>query len=168
MRAVYALATTQLQARSQPQDGDKPETAPASAPLAELHVSGFDAEQIWHQVNLQTEALLRRSRRLIQRVPDDVTLLDPGMEAAVEDLLSGGAARDSEDDEDDEDMDEDDEDDEDDNDDDDGSGDEDVTRSLAALGCDSSLNCAWKKVLDHMRVQIVRFLVHLSDGGSTT
>jgi len=84
LQSLYAVA-----ARAVPAEAGADAAVLSSTPLPQLHVAGFDVEQVWHQVEGQTEALLRRARRLIARVPDDVSLLAPDMEAAVDDLIAG-------------------------------------------------------------------------------
>jgi hypothetical protein len=55
-----------------------------AAPGGELHVEQpFDAEQIWLQLELHTEPLVKRSRRLLKRVGEAPQLVTPEVRAAA-------------------------------------------------------------------------------------
>ena len=60
--------------------GDRPVAAPALGSLTELHVDGFDAEQIWLQLDLASAQLVRRAKRLLKKAGNDPSLLTPDME----------------------------------------------------------------------------------------
>lgn len=49
-----------------------------------LHVDGFDAEQIWGQLDTSGVALLRRARKLMARSGEAETLLLPAAAARLE------------------------------------------------------------------------------------
>lgn len=49
-----------------------------------LHVDGFDAEQIWGQLDTSGVALLRRARKLMARSEEAETLLLPAAAARLE------------------------------------------------------------------------------------
>lgn len=51
--------------------------------LQELYVEGMDPEQIWLQLELQAEPLLKRTRRLMRKIGPNPTLLTPEMDAAL-------------------------------------------------------------------------------------
>ena len=48
--------------------------------LTELHVEGFDAEQIWLQLDMASAQLVRRARRLLKKAGTDPALLTPERE----------------------------------------------------------------------------------------
>ena len=60
--------------------GVKPAAATASGVLTELHVEGFDAEQIWLQLDMASAQLVRRAKRLLKKAGTDPSLLTPDME----------------------------------------------------------------------------------------
>ena len=60
-------------------------TAPAGdAVLPELYVDGFDAEQIWGQLDAFSGPALKRLRKQVKRLGPDILLLDPETEEALE------------------------------------------------------------------------------------
>ncbi|KAK9835328.1 hypothetical protein WJX81_002321 [Elliptochloris bilobata] len=62
-------------------------SAASEQPAQELLVDGFDAEQVWLQLEAAAPALLRRARRLLRRAGDAPSLIDADTEAALNDLL---------------------------------------------------------------------------------
>lgn len=48
--------------------------------MPELHVDGFDAEQIWLQLDMASAQLVRRAKRLLKRAGTEPTLLTPETE----------------------------------------------------------------------------------------
>ena len=59
--------------------------APADdAVLPELYVDGFDAEQIWGQLDAFSGPALKRLRKQVKRLGPDILLLDPETEEALE------------------------------------------------------------------------------------
>ncbi len=57
--------------------------APAAS-LPQLHVQGFDAEQIWGQLDMQSGPLLKRIKRLMSRAGEAPALLQPQAEAQLD------------------------------------------------------------------------------------
>ncbi|DBA80599.1 TPA: hypothetical protein ACH3X1_007858 [Trebouxia sp. C0004] len=78
--------------------GDKSRAAPASGVLTELHVEGFDAEQIWLQLDMASAQLLRRAKRLLKKAGTDPSLLTPETEEDLTDLLTGADLNDDDED----------------------------------------------------------------------
>eukprot|EP00854_Cymbomonas_tetramitiformis_P006025 gene6025-7239_t len=70
-------------------------TAAASL-LPELHTNGFDAEQIWQQLEMQSAPLIGKAKRIVHRTTPDTPLLE---EDAVE-VLEAALAEEDEDEED--------------------------------------------------------------------
>ncbi len=72
---------------------------------SEIHVGQpFDAEQIWLQLELNTEPLVKRSKRLLKKVNDETVLVTPEVEAKVDEVLGlapGSSDEDGSDDDDD-------------------------------------------------------------------
>lgn len=75
--------------------GPKGSTAPAAAapvaargglpgPLPELYVEGFDAEQIWLQLEAASVPALKRAQRLLKKIGPAPRLLAPETEEAVD------------------------------------------------------------------------------------
>lgn len=60
--------------------GDRLKAATASGVLTELHVEGFDAEQIWLQLDMASAQLVRRAKRLLKKAGTDPSLLTPETE----------------------------------------------------------------------------------------
>ncbi|KAG2445425.1 hypothetical protein HXX76_000046 [Chlamydomonas incerta] len=120
----------------------------AAAPLPELHTdASFDPEQIWLQMEMATEATVRRVRRLLRAAEPLAgggggALITAEAAAGVERLLAGGGDSEEEEDEDDEDdegLEDDDEDEEEDEEDGMGeglSGDEEDEDDMMGLGMD--------------------------------
>ncbi|KAL0024355.1 hypothetical protein WJX79_002946 [Trebouxia sp. C0005] len=69
--------------------GDRLKAATASGVLTELHVEGFDAEQIWLQLDMASAQLVRRAKRLLKKAGTDPSLLTPETEEDLTDLLTG-------------------------------------------------------------------------------
>ena len=57
--------------------------------MPELHVEGFDAEQIWLQLDMASAQLVRRAKRLLKKAGSEPSLLTPETE---EDLSGQHAA----------------------------------------------------------------------------
>ncbi|PRW59087.1 U3 small nucleolar ribonucleo MPP10-like isoform X1 [Chlorella sorokiniana] len=57
--------------------------------LPELYIDGFDAEQIWLQLELAAAPALKRARKLLRKVGQEPQLLTPETEEAIDDLLEG-------------------------------------------------------------------------------
>ena len=57
--------------------------------LPELYVEGFDAEQIWLQLELAAAPALKRARKLLKRAGRDPLLLTAEMEEAVDGAAAG-------------------------------------------------------------------------------
>jgi U3 small nucleolar RNA-associated protein MPP10 len=58
--------------------------------LPELYVDGFDAEQIWLQIDLQSGPLIKKARKLLKKVGPNASLLTEETEEMLEDLLEEG------------------------------------------------------------------------------
>ena len=61
--------------------------APAAAgpgALPELYIEGFDAEQIWLQLELAAGPALKRARKLLRKVGQEPQLLTPETEEALD------------------------------------------------------------------------------------
>ena len=77
---IIALACGGLNTFFQPVQGlfqyalSAKESTPAPPRKTSLHVEGFDAEQIWAQLEPQAAALSSRARRLIKAVPPSTVL----------------------------------------------------------------------------------------------
>ncbi len=71
---------------------------------SEIHVEQpFDAEQIWLQLELNTEPLVKRSKRLLKKVNEQTVLVSPEIESKVDEMLGlapGSSDEDGSDDED--------------------------------------------------------------------
>ena len=61
-----------------------PSSGAASGTLSELHVEGFDAEQIWLQLDMASAQLVRRAKRLLKRAGPDPSLLTSETEEDLE------------------------------------------------------------------------------------
>lgn len=48
--------------------------------MPELHVEGFDAEQIWLQLDMASAQLVRRAKRLLKKAGTEPSLLTPETE----------------------------------------------------------------------------------------
>ncbi|KAK9823286.1 hypothetical protein WJX72_001624 [[Myrmecia] bisecta] len=81
-KALYDYAAAYAPAASSSQ-------AAAASALPELHVDGFDAEQIWLQLELQSGPVLKRARRLLRKLGDEPQLLTPETEEALKDVIGG-------------------------------------------------------------------------------
>lgn len=58
--------------------------AAASGALPELYIQGFDAEQIWLQLELAAGPAFKRARRLLKKAGQEPELLTPEMEEAID------------------------------------------------------------------------------------
>ncbi|CAL8464926.1 g4461 [Coccomyxa elongata] len=79
-KALYDLAAAEAAAAST----GKGATGAAGA---QLYVEGFDAEQIWLQLEMQSEGALKRARRLFRKAGEVPRLVLPEMEEALDELL---------------------------------------------------------------------------------
>ena len=86
MQALYDYTSTAATAHL---TGDKSIAAATPGALTELHVDGFDAEQIWLQLDMASAQLVRRAKRLLKKAGTDPSLLTPETE---EDLTGQQAA----------------------------------------------------------------------------
>lgn len=55
-----------------------------AAVLPELYIEGFDAEQIWLQLELSAGPALKRMRKLLKKAGQDLELLNPETEEAID------------------------------------------------------------------------------------
>ena len=67
------------------------QVAAASGSMPELLVEGFDAEQIWLQLDMTSAQLVRRAKRLLKKAGTEPSLLTPETE---EDLTGQHTERD--------------------------------------------------------------------------
>ncbi|BDA50529.1 probable U3 small nucleolar ribonucleoprotein protein MPP10 at C-terminar half [Coccomyxa sp. Obi] len=79
-KALYDLAAAEAAAAST----GKGATGAAGP---QLYVEGFDAEQIWLQLEMQSEGALKRARRLFKKAGEVPHLVLPEMEEALDELL---------------------------------------------------------------------------------
>eukprot|EP00803_Ostreobium_quekettii_P011262 evm.model.scf_1173.1 EVM.evm.TU.scf_1173.1 scf_1173:928-4456(-) len=63
------------------------------APRGSLHVSGFDAEQIWAQIDGLSTELSKRTRRLLRKAGGEPSFLAEGVEEDLDELLDGRDGR---------------------------------------------------------------------------
>jgi len=63
---------------------------------AALYVDGFDAEQIWLQLDMLSVPALRRARKQLRKTEAISTLMPADVEEALDELLGGGELADSE------------------------------------------------------------------------
>ena len=85
LQALYSYTTSS--AAKAP--ADRPAAAGALSTIPELHVDGFDAEQIWLQLDMASAQLVRRAKRLLKKAGSEPSLLTPETE---EDLSGQHAA----------------------------------------------------------------------------
>lgn len=85
-KALYDYTSTAATAHL---TGDKSIAAATPGALTELHVDGFDAEQIWLQLDMASAQLVRRAKRLLKKAGTDPSLLTPETEEDLTDLLTG-------------------------------------------------------------------------------
>ncbi|KAL3145791.1 hypothetical protein ABBQ38_015168 [Trebouxia sp. C0009 RCD-2024] len=85
-RALYSYATSTSAANA---PADRPAAAASLAMLPELHVEGFDAEQVWLQLDMASAQLVRRAKRLLKKAGPEPSLLTPETEEDLSDLLTG-------------------------------------------------------------------------------
>ena len=78
MQALYDY--THVDAMAQPATDTRARVDGTSGTLTELHVEGFDAEQIWLQLDMASAQLVRRARRLLKKAGTDPALLTPERE----------------------------------------------------------------------------------------
>lgn len=86
LQALYSYTTTSSAANA---PADRPAAAAALSMMSELHVEGFDAEQIWLQLDMASAQLVRRAKRLLKKAGSEPSLLTPETE---EDLSGQHAA----------------------------------------------------------------------------
>jgi hypothetical protein len=75
LQALYDLAVAQ---------GSGSGDALAAMLPQELYVEGFDAEQIWLQLEAQSGGALKRARRLLKKAGEEPQLMLPEMEEALD------------------------------------------------------------------------------------
>ncbi|KAL3156038.1 hypothetical protein ABBQ32_013026 [Trebouxia sp. C0010 RCD-2024] len=85
-RALFSYATSTSAANA---PADRPAAAATLAMLPELHVEGFDAEQVWLQLDMASAQLVRRAKRLLKKAGPEPSLLTPETEEDLSDLLTG-------------------------------------------------------------------------------
>ena len=61
----------------------------SAAALPELYIDGFDAEQIWLQLELAAGPALKRARKLLKKAGEEPLLLTPETEEAIDGGLTG-------------------------------------------------------------------------------
>lgn len=77
LQALYSYATSTSAANA---PADRPAAAASLAMLPELHVEGFDAEQVWLQLDMASAQLVRRAKRLLKKAGPEPSLLTPETE----------------------------------------------------------------------------------------
>ena len=77
LQALYSYATSTSAANA---PADRPAVAASLAMLPELHVEGFDAEQVWLQLDMASAQLVRRAKRLLKKAGPEPSLLTPETE----------------------------------------------------------------------------------------
>lgn len=77
LQALYSYATSSSAANTH---ADRPTAAASLAMLPELHVEGFDAEQVWLQLDMASAQLVRRAKRLLKKAGPEPSLLTPETE----------------------------------------------------------------------------------------
>lgn len=77
LQALYSYTTTSSAANA---PADRPAAAAALSMVPELHVEGFDAEQIWLQLDMASAQLVRRAKRLLKKAGSEPSLLTPETE----------------------------------------------------------------------------------------
>ena len=77
LQALYSYATSTSAANA---PADRPAAAASLATLPELHVEGFDAEQVWLQLDMASAQLVRRAKRLLKKAGPEPSLLTPETE----------------------------------------------------------------------------------------
>lgn len=83
-----AKALYDYQAGLHDSSGGAAGAAGPAAVLPELYIAGFDAEQIWLQLELAAGPALRRARKLLKKAGQEPELLTP----ETEDAIDGGLA----------------------------------------------------------------------------
>lgn len=89
LAAIMRAATKALHDFTQQQGSHRASQLDLDAHPIALHVDGFDAEQIWGQLDTTGVALLRRARKLMARSEEAETLLLPAAAARLNGLSSG-------------------------------------------------------------------------------
>lgn len=79
-----AAAAAKSGARNGASVGASVQTPPQQQQPQELYVDGFDAEQIWLQLEMHSEGALKRARRLFKKAGDVPRLVLPEMEEALD------------------------------------------------------------------------------------
>lgn len=77
LQALFSYATSTSAANA---PADRPAAAATLAMLPELHVEGFDAEQVWLQLDMASAQLVRRAKRLLKKAGPEPSLLTPETE----------------------------------------------------------------------------------------
>lgn len=84
MQALYDYTATLAQTAT----GNSHRLQTAQPMMPQLHVEGFDAEQIWLQLDMASAHVVRRARRLLKKAGNEPELLTPEMD---EDLEGGNS-----------------------------------------------------------------------------
>lgn len=86
-----ASAEASTSGRSSKQQPAAAAAAGSGLPLATLHVDDhFDVEQIWMQLEMQSEPLLKRVKRLMKKIGPEPAIVTPEVEKQIDGLLEGG------------------------------------------------------------------------------
>ena len=84
LQALYDYTATLAQTAT----GNSHTLQTAQPMMPQLHVEGFDAEQIWLQLDMASAHVVRRARRLLKKAGNEPELLTPEMD---EDLEGGNS-----------------------------------------------------------------------------
>ena len=77
-------------AKQAPQYGNTSSSNLNTSGVPALYVEGFDAEQIWLQLDLLSAPALKRARKQLKKSEDIQSLVPPDVEEALDELLGGG------------------------------------------------------------------------------
>lgn len=65
-------------------EGNSQRLQTAQTIMPQLHVTGFDAEQIWLQLDMASAHIVRRAKRLLKKAGNEPELLTPEMDEDLE------------------------------------------------------------------------------------
>ena len=82
LQALYDYTASLAQPAAAASNSQRLQTAQPLMPL--LHVEGFDAEQIWLQLDMASAHFVRRARRLLKKAGNEPELLTPEMDEDLE------------------------------------------------------------------------------------
>ena len=82
LQALYDYTASLAQPAVAASNSQRLQTAQPLMPL--LHVEGFDAEQIWLQLDMASAHFVRRARRLLKKAGNEPELLTPEMDEDLE------------------------------------------------------------------------------------